>query len=164
LKKQPINHDIKARIVNLVIDGSVHENINKNDALSMAKEKGLDLVQVNNLEPNPTCKFMDYGKIIYEKNKQQKKSKKKATVLKEIKFRPNTDVGDINTKVNKINDFLDKSNEVKLVVQFKGRENAHKDIGFNVIERVLSNIDHSYQFKQEVQSQGRFITCVLKCA
>lgn len=162
MKSHILNYDIKAPIVDLVIYGEVKKNITIDEAMKIAQDMRLDLVQVNSEKDHPTCKVMDYGKIIYEKKKQQKKSVKKSQTLKEIKFRPNTDIGDINTKVDKISSFLEKGDEVKLTVQFKGRENAHKDIGFELMNKVISLIKYEFSFKQQVENQGKFISCILK--
>jgi translation initiation factor IF-3 len=157
-----LNYDIKSPTVDLVFNGEIKKKIAIKDAMMIAKEHNLDLVQVSNEKGHPTCKIMDYGKMIYEKKKQQKKTIKKSQALKEVKFRPSTGIGDINTKVGKINDFLEKGHEVKITIQFKGRENAHKDIGFNLMDKIMKLISCEFKLKQKVENQGRLITCIIK--
>lgn len=157
-----INKDIKAKNVCIISESGIGDTISIDEALLIASEKNLDLVQVSPDNNKVLCKIYDYGKSVYEKTKQNKKSKKTKINLKEIKLRPNTDIGDLKTKVSKIEDFLKNKDEVRIVVQFKGREQSHKEIGYNKINKVLELINFDYSFKQDVQSQGRFITCVLK--
>lgn len=128
----------------------------------MAFSLNMDLVQVNEQNGVITCKIMNYGKFIYDKNKKAKNSNSVKKDLKEIKFRPSTDIGDINTKVNKVNSFLDSKHDVKLVVQFKGREQAHLSLGYDVIKTVLEKISSKYKIKQPVELQGRYISTIIE--
>jgi len=107
-------------------------------ALDMAREVGLDLVEVaSNIRP-PVCKIMDYGKFKYEQSKKQKKSKEVET--KELFFRPSTDGHDIDTKVSAMKKWLASGHKVLVKIKFVRRENAHKDLGFKLIQQVLSNV------------------------
>ena len=162
MKKNVLNSDIKADIVNLVkLDGLILKNISISQAQDIADDAGLDLVQVNENGSIAICKLMDYGKVLYAKKKSANKVKHKP--LKEIKFRPSTDIGDIKTKVNKIKAFLEASHDVKLAVYFKGREQAHKENGFKMIDKILKSLTSGYKVKSELSHQGRAISMVI-CA
>ena len=161
--KNLVNEEINANVIDLVdTTGTMHQGLSRSEALAMAIEQNLDLVEVNAQADKSICKLMNYGKFLFE----QKKSRKKSAVvsIKEIKLRPNTDVGDIETKARKISDFLGKNQEVKIVVQFKGRENAHRDLGRTVIDKVLANLTAEYATKQDVSLQGNYMSTIIKAA
>ncbi len=148
-KKILINNKIRARRVTVISsEGSRLGEFLTADAISLAQEEGLDLVQVSDDE-RPICKIMDYGKHLYEQKKKARKSKAASAVVKtkEIRLRPKTDENDILTLVNKARRFLEKGNRVKVTVKFRGREAAHLDIVreqcLNVFERLkdISKID-----------------------
>ena len=108
------------------------------EALRAADEAGLDLVEISpNAEP-PVCRVMDYGKFLYEKSKSQKEQKKKQKVIqvKEIKFRPGTDIGDYQVKLRNLVRFIEEGNKVKITIRFRGREMAHQEIGVDVLNRL----------------------------
>lgn len=132
-------------------------------ALSRAAEAGLDLVEVApNAEP-PVCKMMDYGKYLFQLQKKQQEAKKKQACiqLKEIKFRPKTDEHDLNTKVNHIRRFLSAGDKCKVTVFFRGREMAHKDQGFDLLQRVASELEEIGKVEQEAKFEGRTMHMVL---
>ena len=112
------------------------------EAVKLAKEKLLDLVEVSEEAVPPVCRIMDFGKFKYEQNKKAQEAKKKQVVihLKEVKFRPNTDEHDYNFKLKNAISFLKDGNKVKLTVTFKGRELAHTELGIKVILRVIEDL------------------------
>jgi translation initiation factor IF-3 len=114
------------------------------DALNMASELGLDLVQMNDSsKQGPViCKFIDYGKTLYEQEKKEKeaKAKQKEIILKEVQFSPNIASNDLNVKINKIKSFLEDGNKVKVSMDFRGRMATRKDIGKKVLENILESI------------------------
>ena len=112
------------------------------EAIKLAKEKLLDLVEVSEESVPPVCRIMDFGKFKYEQNKKAQEAKKKQVVihLKEVKFRPNTDEHDYNFKLKNAISFLKDGNKVKLTVTFKGRELAHTELGIKVILRVIEDL------------------------
>ena len=112
------------------------------EAQRIADSKGLDLVEITPNANPPVCKIMDYGKFKYEQSIREKQQRKaqKATQVKEIKFHPGTDIGDIEHKIRQIRSFLADGNKVRLSLQFRGRENAHRDIGEDKISEVLDMI------------------------
>ena len=112
--------------------------------MSLASEADLDLVEVSPTAKPPVCKIMDYGKYKFEANKklQASKKKQKNVQVKEIKFRPGTDIGDYNVKLRNLRSFLENGDKTKITVRFRGREMAYKQLGLdkfnNIIEKVIS--------------------------
>jgi len=118
------------------------------DALAMARQKGLDLVEIAPAAVPPVCRIMDYGKFLYELHKQDHEAKKhqKQIHLKEIKFRPKISVHDYNFKMKHVLRFLEEGDKVKITIMLRGRERSRPELGFQVLERVLDNIkDHGRQ-------------------
>ncbi|ASK78810.1 translation initiation factor IF-3 [Paraphotobacterium marinum] len=108
------------------------------EALTIAEEAGVDLVEISpNAEP-PVCRVMDYGKYLFEKAKaaKEQKKKQKQVQVKEIKLRPGTDVGDYQVKLRNLSRFLEEGNKVKVTIRFRGREMAHQNIGVDVLNRI----------------------------
>ena len=138
------NKQITARRV-LVIDeeGEKLGEMATRDALTMAQERGLDLIEVAPNARPPVCRFADYGKILYEKKKKSAKAKKNATIItvKEVKFTPSTGDHDFNTKLKQVQKFLEKGDKVKVTIRFRGREMAHKDGGISVCDRLIEAIN-----------------------
>lgn len=111
--------------------------------MATAEESGLDLVEISpNAEP-PVCRVMDYGKFLFEKSKatKEQKKKQKQIQIKELKFRPGTDVGDYQVKLRNLIRFLEEGNKVKVTIRFRGREMAHQDIGVDVLNRLKEDTD-----------------------
>ena len=134
------------------------------DALNFAKAETLDLVQVSPSDANPVvCKLMDYGKHLFSKKKNvtSSKSKIKKTVLKEIKFRPSTDIGDYNIKLKKIKSFILDKNKTKISVRFRGREILNSDLGLDLLTRVKDDLSEIAQVDQEPSLEGRQLLMVL---
>ena len=133
------------------------------EAQRMAEGRGLDLVEITPNANPPVCKIMDYGKFKYEesiKAKQQRRAQKN-TQVKEIKFHPGTDVGDINHKLRQIREFLSAGNKVRLSLQFRGRENAHKELGEDMIARVLDMLKDECVVEQAPKTLGRIHGCLI---
>ncbi len=124
-------------------DGEQIGVVSITEALEMAEQHSLDLVEISpNAEP-PVCKVMDYGKFIFEKSKAQKEQKKKQKQIqvKEIKFRPGTDEGDYQVKLRNLRRFLEGGDKAKVTIRFRGREMAHQDIGIDLLNRVKSDLE-----------------------
>ena len=133
------------------------------EAQRIADSRGLDLVEITPNANPPVCKIMDYGKFKYEESiraKQQRKAQK-ATQVKEIKFHPGTDIGDINHKLKQIREFLADGNKVRLSLQFRGRENAHRDIGEDKISEVLEMLKDECTVEQAPRTDGRVHSCLI---
>lgn len=129
----------------------------------MAKGKGLDVVEVSpNTEP-PVCKILDHGKYLFEQKKKSQGAKKKQKTIqvKEIKFRPLIEIGDYEVKVNKIRDFIDQGNKVKISLRYRGREMRHVELGHDLLKRVLTDIEEISSVEQEVQFEGRQLITVV---
>jgi translation initiation factor IF-3 len=134
------------------------------EAMDMAEQANLDLVEISpNAEP-PVCKVMDYGKFLFEKSKSLKEQKKKQKQIqvKEIKFRPGTDEGDYQVKLRNLRRFLEGGDKAKVTIRFRGREMAHQEIGIQLLNRVkadLSDIANCESFPNRVE--GRQMIMVL---
>ncbi|MDK2955913.1 MAG: translation initiation factor [Desulfovibrionales bacterium] len=133
------------------------------DALRMAKEKGLDLVEVAPNADPPVCRIMDFGKFKYQQQKRQQEAKKKQTVIqvKEIKVRPKTDEHDFQTKVRHIRRFLEAGDRCKVTVFFRGREIVHKDRGLKMLQRVIDELQEIAKVEQQPQFEGRTMSMLL---
>ena len=134
------------------------------DALEEAKSVSLDLVQVSSTGSSPVvCKLLDYGKLVFtkKKNTSNSKVKTKKNTLKEIKFRPSTDVGDYNIKLKKIKSFILDKNKTKISVRFRGREILNSDIGLNLLKNISEELKDIAQVDQEPSLEGRQLLMVL---
>ncbi len=132
-------------------------------AQRMADQQGLDLVEITPNAVPPVCKIMDYGKFRYEESIKAKKARKaqKITQVKEIKFHPGTDTGDLEHKLRQIRQFLGDGAKVKLTLQFRGRENAHKELGEDMIARVLEMLKDECFVEQAPKTLGRIHGCLI---
>jgi translation initiation factor IF-3 len=131
------------------------------DALRAAQAEGLDLVEVAPNANPPVCRIVDYGKYRYELAKQEKDKKTNATKLKEIKFRVNIDEHDYLTKLRHAEAFLDKSNKVRVNLQFRGREMAHQELGDVLMTRIKEDLATMANVEMQPKKMGRNITMVL---
>ena len=110
------------------------------EALRMAEDAGVDLVEISPNADPPVCRLIEYGKYLYEKSKDQKKKKQKVVQVKEIKFRPGTDEGDYQVKLRNLIRFLEDGNKAKVTLRFRGRELAHQHLGLDVLKRVENDL------------------------
>lgn len=143
--------------------GENHGVVPLNKAIAMARESGLDLVEVSpNVDP-PVCKFLDYGKFKFEAQKKASLARKKQKVqdVKEIKIRPGIDVHDYQVKMRAITKFIENGDKVKVTMRYRGREMAHQELGMEVLMRVQE--DHKEIAKVELQPkmEGRQMTMVM---
>ena len=145
-------------------DGQKRGLVNLNTALDEANINELDLVQVspNGSEP-VVCKLMDYGKHLFAKKKSvsSSKAKVKKTSVKEIKFRPSTDIGDYNIKLKKIKSFIIDGDKTKITVRFRGREILNSEMGLDLLKRVKEDLKETSQVEQEPSLEGRQLLMVL---
>lgn len=144
-------------------DGTQLGILPTHEALRLAEERGLDLVEVSPKAMPPVCRVMDYGRFKYEKTKKDKAAKKhqSTVMLKEVKFRPKTDEHDRDFKKRAVERFLAEGNRVKLVVMFRGREIVHPETGKAVLDRVLRALGDSFQVDQAALMEGRRMTMVI---
>jgi translation initiation factor IF-3 len=133
------------------------------EALRMAEEKNVDLVEIAPLANPPVCKLMDYGKFRYREQKKahEAKLKQKQIQVKEIKFRPGTDEGDYKIKLGKLIEFLEEGDKAKVTLRFRGREMAHKEFGERLLERVRKDLDPYGLVEQFPRLEGRQMVMVL---
>jgi len=132
-------------------------------ALQIAEQAELDLVEVSpNAEP-PVCRILDFSKYYYQKERKNRETKKKQHIvqLKEIKFGPNTDEHDFNFKKNNAIKFLKQHNKVKFTVKFKGRQIAHKDLGYNVLERLETDLAHIAEVDSKPTSEKNLLSMIM---
>ena len=144
--------------------GEKHGIVPIDFALKSANEASLDLVQVSSSDSNPVvCKLMDYGKHIFAKKKNisSSKGKTKKNTVKEIKFRPSTDVGDYNIKLKKIKSFILGGDKTKISVRFRGREILNSDIGLELLNKLREELVDIAQVDQEASLEGRQLLMVL---
>ena len=133
------------------------------EALNIARESGLDLVEVAAAADPPVCKIMDFGKYKYEQDQRRKESRRKASnvVIKEMKFRPKIDAHDYDTKMKHVERFLEEGSKVKLTIMFRGREMAHPELGRKILERVAERVADIAIVESAPKQDGRNMTMVL---
>ncbi len=137
--------------------------VERNLAIEMAMERGMDLVEVAAAAEPPVARIMDYGKFKYEQQKKKQEAKKRQAVVnvKEIKMRPKTDEHDFQTKLNHIRRFLGEGDRVKVTIFFRGREIVHKDRGITVLDRVIEETKEVAKVEQEARAEGRTLQITL---
>jgi len=131
------------------------------DALRLAQQAGLDLVEVAPTANPPVCRIVDFGKFTYEISKHDKDKKNASSKLKEIKFRVNISEHDYETKLRHAEEFLDKSNKVRVQLQFRGRENAHKELGMILMNKIAADLSTMANVEQPPKLMGRAVTMTL---
>ena len=158
IKEQRLNEDIAYDRIRLVSEtGEQLGIITSDEARTIAEERGMDLVEIApNAEP-PVCRLMDYGKHLYASAKK----KQKQITVKEIKFRPGTDIGDYDIKVRNLTRFLDAGNKVKVTLRFRGREMAHQELGMEMLKRVEEDLKEIGVVEQMPKMEGRQMVMVL---
>ena len=159
-----INEQIRVREVRLIRDGGERQGIMSTvEALEIAREHGLDLVEVAPTAVPPVVKILNYGKFKFENEKKVRDSKKKQKLikLKEIRMQPKIDDHDLDFKSKHIKEFLAEGNKVKVTVRFKGRELAHTELGLDVLKDVLAHIEGEYVMDKPPAMEGRYMSMVL---
>jgi translation initiation factor IF-3 len=159
-----MNDRIRARQVRLIgADGAQLGVKPLPEALAIAREQGLDLVEVAAQADPPVCRIMDHGKWKYEQDQRRKESRKKASnvVIKEMKFRPKIDGHDYETKMKHVERFLAEGSKVKLTIMFRGREMAHPELGRRILERVAERVSTLAAVESAPRQDGRNMTMVL---
>lgn len=164
-KSSPINNKIQAEEVMLIdADGTKKGMMSLSEAIKEAEKASLDLVQVSRNNSSPVvCKLLDYGKHVFTKKKSSSSSKikSKKVSIKEIKFRPSTDVADYNIKLKKIKSFINNGDKTKISVRFRGREILNSDMGLDLLKRVSSELSEIAQVDQEPSLEGRQLLMIL---
>ncbi|MEZ5305341.1 MAG: translation initiation factor IF-3 [Verrucomicrobiales bacterium] len=159
-----VNERIRAPKVR-VIEAATNSQLgvmSSRDALALAKQKGLDLVEIAANADPPVCKIVDYGKYKYDLSKKQKEHpKSKAGKVKEIKFRVGIDPHDYGIKMGRAEGFLDHGDKVRFVLMFRGRENAHPELGFQLMEKVVDDLKTMGHVDYPPKKVGRSIGMML---
>ena len=137
--------------------------VGRNEALAMATDAGLDLVEIAPGADPPVCKILDYGKFKYEEQKKKNEARKKQKIIevKEIKLRPSIDIHDYAVKMRSMNKFIEEGDKVKVTMRFRGRELAHQELGMNVLMRVKEDLDGVAKVEQTPRMEGRQMTMVV---
>jgi translation initiation factor IF-3 len=137
--------------------------VNTNDALVAARENDLDLVLIAESSDPPVAKIMDFGKRLYEEKKAKAAAKKKQHQLqvKEIKFRPGTDVGDYQVKLRNLVRFLEDGDKAKVTIRFRGREMAHQELGMQMLERLEKDLEEHGVVEARPKLEGRQMIMVI---
>ncbi len=157
-----VNDRIRAPKVRVVLaNGDQLGVMTSRDALYKAQSLGLDLVEIAGQADPPVCKIIDYGKYKYEQAKLKKQKSKASTRMKEVKFRVGTGQHDYNIKLGRAEGFLDTNHKCRFVLQFRGRENAHKDLGFVVLNRIIEDLKTMAQVDQPPKLNGRAVAMIL---
>jgi len=132
-------------------------------ALLMAEDVGLDLVEISPNASPPVCKIMDFGKYKYEQQKRESEARKKQKIIevKEIKFRPGTDIHDYDVKMRSVYKFLENGDKVKITMRFRGREMAHQELGRELLERVADDVKDHGKVENIPKLEGRQMTMMI---
>jgi translation initiation factor IF-3 len=159
-----LNAEITAPEVRLVGDeGEQHGVVPIREALRLAEEQDVDLVEIAPLAEPPVCKLMDYGKFKYREQKKahEAKLKQKQIQVKEVKFRPRTEEGDYKIKLRNLVRFLEEGDKTKVTLRFRGREMAHQEFGYRLLERVKADLESYGAVEQWPKLEGRQMVMVL---
>jgi len=163
-KPQRLNAEITAPEVRLIgVEGEQLGIVQIRDALRMSEEAEVDLVEIAPLAQPPVCKMMDFGKFKYREAKKahEAKLKQKQIQVKEVKFRPGTDEGDYKIKLRNLIKFLEEGDKTKVTLRYRGREMAHQEFGYRLIERIKQDLEPHAVVEQFPKMEGRQLIMVL---
>ncbi|WIM07099.1 MAG: translation initiation factor IF-3 [Candidatus Nitricoxidivorans perseverans] len=163
-KAQRLNDEITAPEVRLIgAEGEQVGIVSVRQALSLAEEAGVDLVEIAPLATPPVCRIMDFGKFKYQEAKRahEAKLKQKQIQVKEVKFRPGTDDNDYQIKLRNLVKFLQDGDKAKITLRFRGREMAHQEFGMRMLERIKGDLQEVAQVEQFPKMEGRQLIMVL---
>lgn len=157
-KQHRKNEDIRVPRVRVIgADGEMVGILGRDQALALAEESGLDLVEIQPTADPPVCRIMDYGKFRFDLQKKASaaKKKQKQVELKELKFRPVTDQGDYDIKLRNLRRFIEEGDKVKVNIRFRGREMAHQDLGLAMAKRIEDDLGDEVVIEQRPRLEGR---------
>ncbi|HLU18709.1 MAG TPA: translation initiation factor IF-3 [Pusillimonas sp.] len=163
-KAHRINGEIRIPEVRLIgLDGEQLGIVKTPEALRLAEENEVDLVEIAPNASPPVCRLMDYGKFKYQEQKRQAeaRAKQKTIQVKEVKFRPGTDEGDYQVKLRNLRRFIEDGDKAKVTLRFRGREMAHQELGMRVLERVRDDLGELIQVEAMPKLEGRQMVMVL---
>ncbi|MXQ55386.1 translation initiation factor IF-3 [Shimazuella alba] len=163
-EQQQVNDAIRAREVRLIGANGEQLGIQPlRDALRMAQEQNLDLVNVAPQAKPPVCRIMDYGKYRYEQSKREKEARRnqKIVQLKEVRLSPSIEDHDVQTKLKNVVKFLEQGDKVKLSIRFRGREITHQDLGRRVLVRMAKEVKEISDIERQPKLEGRQMIMIL---
>ncbi|MBZ0131132.1 MAG: translation initiation factor IF-3 [Rhodocyclaceae bacterium] len=163
-KAQRLNEEINAPEIRLIgVEGEQVGIVSVQEALRMAEEAGVDLVEIAPMASPPVCRIMDYGKFKYAEAKKahEAKLKQKQIQVKEVKFRPGTDEGDYKIKLRNLVRFLQEGDKTKVTLRFRGREMAHQEFGIRLLERVKADLESYGTVEQFPKMEGRQLIMIM---
>lgn len=159
-----MNDQIKSDPIRLIdSEGNQMGIVPLAEAMENASDAGQDLVEISPNADPPVCRVMDYGKFLYNASKQKHEAKKKQKqiTVKEVKFRPGTDVGDYDVKLRNLTRFLEAGNKTKVTMRFRGREMAHKELGLEMLKKVEQDLAELASVEQAPTMEGRQMVMVM---
>jgi translation initiation factor IF-3 len=159
-----INYEIKALQIRVVdAEGAMLGILTRNEAIKIAEEREMDLVEIAPQANPPVCKIIDYGKFTYELQKKEKLQKKnqQQQLMKEIRFKWRTDTHDFNFKTRHAREFLEEGNKVKASVVFRGREITHQEIGKELLERFVAELKDIAKVDSNLRMEGKNLSVIL---
>ncbi|MCG6939766.1 MAG: translation initiation factor IF-3 [Thiohalocapsa sp.] len=163
-KRNRVNEEITAPEVRLIgADGDQIGVVDLRAARERAEAEGLDLVEIVPTAEPPVCRLMDFGRFLFDqkKKKSEARKKQKQVQVKEVKFRPGTDIGDYQVKLRNLTRFLNEGDKAKVTMRFRGREHAHRELGLELLRRVESDLAEISTVEQQPQMEGRQMVMVL---
>ena len=158
------NQDIRVPRVRVIgAEGEQVGILSRDEALAMAQEAGLDLVEIQPNGDPPVCRIMDFGKFKFEQQKKAHAARKKTkqVEIKELKFRPTTDVGDYAIKLRNLRRFLEEGDKVKITIRFRGREMAHMELGDAMVKKIAADIAEEAVIEQYPRMEGRLMVMMI---
>jgi len=158
------NYQIRIPTVRLIDEtGKMLGIVSNSEAIRMAQDRELDLVEVDANQRPPICKIMDYGKFMYETAKKEKEARKagKTLPVKEIQFSPSVDVNDMQIKTRKIREFLEEGHKVRLTMRFRGREMQHTEIGKGLFKSLLTSLEDVSKIEQSTEFTGNTLSSLI---
>jgi len=159
-----VNERIRVETIRLIDDQGEQQGIvNTREALQMARNLDLDLVEIAPTATPPVCRIMDYGKFKYDEEQKAKESRRKSTNVgvKEMKYRPKIGDGDFNTKTRAVEKFLAEGHKVKITIMFRGRESAHPELGKKILDRIVEQLAEVARVEAAPKLDGRNMIMVL---
>jgi translation initiation factor IF-3 len=162
-KEFRVNEKIRVKEVRLIEGDGEQRVVSIMDALQMARDQSLDLVEVAPNSVPPVCKIMDFGKFKFEQEKKLRESKKnqKVVQLKEVRMQPKIEKHDIEFKVKHILEFLGEGDKIKVTIRFRGREMAHPELGRKVLDKVLEMLEGQYVMESLPKMEGRLMSMII---
>ncbi|MFI4969311.1 MAG: translation initiation factor IF-3 [Lysobacterales bacterium] len=163
---KPNRKNLEIRVPRVRVIGAEGEQVgilSRDEALAMAQEVGMDLVEIQPNGDPPVCRIMDFGKFKFDAQKKAHAARKKTkqVEIKELKFRPTTDVGDYAIKMRNLRRFLEEGDKVKITIRFRGREMAHQELGDAMVKKIAADITDEAVIEQYPRMEGRLMVMMI---